>query len=42
MSTEEIANFGDYLGDFLLLSGDWEIRSKMWSLQDFPGELTAL
>ena len=27
-SPEETANFGDYPGDFILLSGDREIRSK--------------
>ena len=34
-SNEEMANFGDYLGDF-------EIRSKIWSPPDSPGELTTL
>ena len=37
-----MANFGDYPGDFILKSGDREIRSKNWSLPDYPGELTAL
>ena len=36
-----MANFGDYPGDNLE-SGDREIRSKNWSLLDYPGELTAL
>ena len=41
--TKEMANFGDYPGDFILLSGDREIRSKIWStLPDYPGESTAL
>ena len=41
--TEEMANFGNYPGDFILLSGDREIRSKIWStLPDYPGESTAL
>ena len=35
-------NFGDYPGDIRLYSGDQEIRSKIWSLPDYPGELTAL
>ena len=39
---EESANFGDYSGDFVLLSWDREMRSKIWSLPDYPGELTAL
>ena len=34
-------NFGDYPGDIRLYSGDREIRSKIWSLPDYPGELTA-
>ena len=37
-----MANFGDYPGDFRLESGDWEIQSKIWSLADYLGELTAL
>lgn len=41
-SNEEMANFGDYLGDFILKSGDFEIRSKIWSPPDSPGELTTL
>ena len=41
-STEEMANFGDYRGDFILLSGDHESRSKIWSLPDYPGELMPL
>ena len=41
--TEEMANFGDYPGDFILLSGDREIRSKIWStLPDYLGDSTAL
>ena len=42
VENEEILNFGDYPGDFILLSGDREIWSKIWSLPDYPGELTAL
>ena len=41
-SNEEMANFGDYLGDFILKSGDREIRSKIWSPPDSPGKLTTL
>ena len=37
-----MANFGNYPGDFILLSGDLEIRSKIWSFPGYPGELTAL
>ena len=37
-----MANFGDYLGDFRLHSGDREIRFKIWSLPDYLGELTVL
>ena len=37
-----MANFGHYGGDFRLYSGDREIRSRIWSLLDYPGELTAL
>ena len=37
-----MANFSDYSGDFVLEFGDREIRSKLWSLPDYPGELTAL
>ena len=37
-----MANFGDYPGDFILLSGDREIQSKIWSFLGYPGELTAL
>ena len=37
-----MANFDDYPGDFILKSGDQEIRSKNWSLPDYPRELTAL
>ena len=37
-----MVNFGDYPGDFVLLSGDREIRSKIWSLPYYPRELTAL
>ena len=36
-----MANFGDYPGDFRLYSGDWEKRFEIWSLVDYPGELTA-
>ena len=34
--TEEMAKFGDYLGDFILWSNseDREIQSKNWSLPD--------
>ena len=32
----------DYQGDFRLSSGDREERSRIWSLADYPGELTAL
>ena len=32
---QERANFGDY-------PGDWEKQFKIWSLPDYPGELTAL
>ena len=39
---ESLANFGSYPGDFRLYSGDWEIRSKIWSLPDYPLELTAM
>ena len=35
------SNFGDYPGA-IRLPGDWEIQSKIWSLLDYPGELTAL
>ena len=41
-STEEMANFGDYRGDFILLSGAQKRRSKTWSLPDYPGELMPL
>ena len=37
-----MANFGEYLGDFMLWSGDQEIWSKIRSLPDYLGELTAL
>ena len=37
-----MANFGDCPADFILKSGDREIRSKNWSLPDYSGELTAL
>ena len=36
-----MANLGDYPGDLRLQSGDREIRFKIWSLPDCPGELTA-
>ena len=38
-----MANFGDYPGDFRLIwrLGD-TVGSKIWSLLDYPGELTAL
>ena len=39
---QEMANFGNYPGDFRLLSGDQEKRFKIWSLLDYLGELTAL
>ena len=39
---QEMANFGDFLRDFRLLSGDREKRFKILSLSDYPGELTAL
>ena len=38
---KSLANFGDYPGDFRLQSVEWEIQSKIWSLPDYPGELTA-
>ena len=41
-SLQEMANFDDYPGDFRLWSGDREIRLKIWSLPDYPGEFTAL
>ena len=41
-STLEMANFGNYPRDFILKSGDQETWSKIWSLPDYPGELTAL
>ena len=41
-SSEEMANFGDYLGDFKLKSGDQEICSKICSLPGYVGELTAV
>ena len=37
-----MANFGDYPGDFRLSSGDREKRFKIWSLPDYPGELTCM
>ena len=37
-----MANFVDYPGDFRLQTGDLEKRFKIWSLPDYPGELTAL
>ena len=37
-----MANFSDCPADFILKSGDREIRSKNWSLPDYLGELTAL
>ena len=41
--SEDMANFGDYPGNFILLSGDREIRSKICStLPDYPGESTAM
>ena len=40
-SLQEMANLGDYPGDLRLQSGDREIRFKIWSLPDCPGELTA-
>ena len=39
---QEMANFSDYPGDFRLQSGDLEKWFKIWSLQDYRGELTAL
>ena len=36
------ANFGDYPGDIRPWSGDREIRSKIRSLPDYAGKLTAL
>ena len=39
---QEMANFSDYPGDFRLWTGDREKQFKIWSLQDYPGELTAL
>ena len=39
---QEMANFGDHPGDLNLWSGDREKRFKIWSLPDYPGELTAL
>ena len=41
LNLQEMANFGDYPGDFRLESGDRKKRFKIWSL-DYPGELTAL
>ena len=41
-STEEMANFGDYWGDFIVLSGAQERRSEIWSLPGYPGELMPL
>ena len=41
-SLQEMANFGDYSGDFRLSSGDLEIQFKIWGLLDYLGELTAL
>ena len=35
-----MANFGDYLRDFILYY--WEIWSKIWSLPDHSGEVTTL
>ena len=37
-----MANFGDYPGDVRLKPGDGEKRFKIWSLPDYPRELTAL
>ena len=37
-----MTNFGDYPGDFRLSSGHREKQFKIWSLPDYPGELTAL
>ena len=42
LNLQETANFGNYLGDFRLLSGDREKRFKIGGLLDYPGELTAL
>ena len=42
LESTEMANFGDYPGDFILKPEDREIRSKNWSLPDYPGELTAV
>ena len=39
---QEMAKFGDYPGDIILKPRDREIRSKIWCLPDYPGELTAL
>ena len=39
---QKMTKFGDYLGDFRLYSVDWKIRSKLWSLLDYTGKLTAL
>ena len=39
---QEMTNFGDYSRDFRLLSGHWEIWSKIWSFLDCPRELTGL
>ena len=39
---QEMANFGDYPGDSDSLSGDWEKWFKIWSLPDYPRELTTL
>ena len=39
---QEMANFGNYPGDFRLQSGDQEKWFKIWSLPDYPGELTAV
>ena len=39
---QETANFGNYLEDFRLSSGDQEKRFKIGGLPDYPGELIAL
>ena len=37
-----MAKLGDYPGDFILKYGDRDKRSKIGSLLDYPGGLTAL
>ena len=44
-SPQEIAALGiirEISDSNLEKSGDWEVWSKIWSLPDYPGELTAL